>query len=144
MGASSAWVDPKAQSPEPHEGVHGFVTRSQTYQRPAILILLRERESHGYELVQRLGGLGFEVPVTASIYAVLRAMEADGLVTSSWDTSRRGGPPRRVYAATVEGEAFLGEAVPVLNRHRNALGAMLDSYRASTGPVDEASSNASH
>ena len=123
--------DSEGPSADPDAGVTGHLARPSTYQRPAILILLRERESHGYELVHRLADLGFEPPVAASIYAVLRAMEADGLVRSSWDTSRRGGPPRRVYAATKEGEDYLRELAPLLNRYREALGVMLDRYRAS-------------
>lgn len=105
------------------------MARLSNYQRPAILILLREHESHGYELVQRMIGLGLEAPVAAGVYSVLRAMEAEGLVSSSWDTSRSGGPPRRVYAATAAGEVFLREIEPALSRQRAALGAMLDRYR---------------
>ena len=131
MAVRSALSDSDGRHTERDDsGVSGHLARPSTYQRPAILILLRERESHGYELVQRLADLGFEPPVAASIYAVLRAMEADGLVRSSWDTSRRGGPPRRVYAATEQGEEYLHELAPLLNRYREALGVMLDRYHA--------------
>ncbi len=129
-------TDSEAKRAEHDGDATGHFARPYTYQRPAILILLLERESHGYELVQRLAGLGFEPPVAASIYAVLRAMEGEGLVSSSWDTSRRGGPPRRVYAATAEGEEYLRQLTPMLSRYREALGAMLDRYRASTAPLN--------
>jgi PadR family transcriptional regulator PadR len=112
--------------------VVGGVARFSNYHRSAILILLRERDSHGYELVQRMVELGLGPLVAASIYGVLRSMEAEGLVTSSWDTSRRGGPPRRVYAKTPEGEAYLSDMAPVLSQQREALGAMLDRYRATS------------
>jgi DNA-binding PadR family transcriptional regulator len=36
-------------------------------------------------------------------------MEKDGLCSSDWDgrAEERGGPPRRMYAVTEEGEAYL-------------------------------------
>jgi DNA-binding PadR family transcriptional regulator len=73
-----------------------------------ILRLLGERPSHGYELVARLGdetvqpaaGLNTTpAPDAVSVYRALRAMEAEGLVSSTWDVSQVG-PARRVYVPT--------------------------------------------
>ncbi len=71
--------------------------------RPAILRLLEERASHGYELVARLNQAGAAVD-TVSVYRALRAMEADGIVSSTWDVSQRG-PARRVYVPVPAGHA---------------------------------------
>ena len=41
---------------------------------------------------------------TVSVYRALRAMEAEGIVSSTWDVSQRG-PARRVYVPTPAGHA---------------------------------------
>lgn len=96
--------------------------------RPAILLLLTEHESHGYELVSRLGELGFEVSDLGGLYRTLRTMEDEGLVTSSWGTPSRG-PARRVYGITPEGEQQLRESTPGLVSQRRAIGEVLERYR---------------
>ncbi|MDQ6617701.1 MAG: helix-turn-helix transcriptional regulator [Actinomycetota bacterium] len=121
----------------------GLVLRHYTYYRPTILVLLKEHESHGYELVSRMTELGFDQRLASSIYKVLRDMEDEGLIASSWDVSGQGGPPRRVYELTDMGAEFLRDAVPMLVRQRHALDAMLGLYNrledtgATPQPVSE-------
>ena len=69
----------------------------------AIVRLLEERASHGYELVARLNEAGTAAD-TVSVYRALRAMEGEGIVSSTWDVSQRG-PARRVYVPTPAGHA---------------------------------------
>ena len=102
--------------------------RHYTYYRPTILILLKEHESHGYELISRMNELGFDQRLASSLYGVLRDMEDEGLIISSWDLSGSGGPPRRVYSLTADGDRYLQESVPALVRQRDALDATLDLY----------------
>ncbi len=64
----SAPVSATAAGREPDD------VRSRELLRPAILLLLREQESHGYELIGRLTELGAEVPpTTGALYRSLRA-----------------------------------------------------------------------
>lgn len=117
------------QSKSPSEGGAGTEDlRARSLLRPAILLLLKERASHGYELVSRLGELGLDVPDFGGLYRALRAMEDEGLVSSSWGTPARG-PARRVYALTPEGEDQLRESAPALVQQRRAIGGLLDRYR---------------
>lgn len=102
--------------------------RARSLLRPAILLLLKERASHGYELVSRLSDLGLDVPDFGGLYRALRTMEDEGFVTSSWGTPERG-PARRVYALTPEGEDQLRESAPALVQQRRAIGGLLDRYR---------------
>jgi len=102
--------------------------RARSLLRPAILLLLKERESHGYELVSRLSELGFDVPDFGGLYRALRAMEDEGLITSSWGTPERG-PARRVYALTSAGDAHLRQSAPGLVHQRRAIGGLLERYR---------------
>ena len=68
-----------------------------------VLALLRRR-AYGYDLLRVLaeGGLPTE---EGTLYPVLRRLEADGLLVSSWDTS--GNRPRKYYESTDEGQAAL-------------------------------------
>jgi poly-beta-hydroxybutyrate-responsive repressor len=113
----------------PHGGSAGEF-RHYTYFRSAILVLLKEYDSHGYELVDRLAEVGFDSRDSrdsASIYRMLRAMDKEGLTTSSWDVSKVG-PPRRVYAITAEGNRYLRDSKSSLVRQRDALDALLQRY----------------
>lgn len=123
----SAPVSPAAANgPEPEE------VRSRSLLRPAILLLLREQESHGYELMGRLAELGVEVPpTTGGLYRSLRTMADEGLVTSYWSTPERG-PARRVYSITESGEEQLGGSMPALASLLRTVRGMLNRYRSGT------------
>ena len=71
-----------------------------------ILLLLREWSSYGYDLMERMAAFGFAAMNPGSLYRVLRQLEKDGMVSSTWDTSGQG-PARRVYEITEAGEAYL-------------------------------------
>ena len=71
-----------------------------------ILLLLREWSSYGYDLMERMAAFGFAAMNPGSLYRVLRQLEKDGMVSSTWDTSGQG-PARRMYAITEAGEAYL-------------------------------------
>lgn len=71
-----------------------------------ILLLLREWSSYGYDLMERMAAFGFVAMNPGSLYRVLRQLEKDGMVSSTWDTSGQG-PARRMYAITEAGEAYL-------------------------------------
>jgi len=71
-----------------------------------ILLLLREWNSYGYDLMERMAAFGFAAMNPGSLYRVLRQLEKDGMVSSTWDTSGQG-PARRVYEITEAGEAYL-------------------------------------
>ncbi|MGE5541989.1 MAG: helix-turn-helix transcriptional regulator [Bacillota bacterium] len=72
--------------------------------QPCLLLLLYEKPSHGYELLERLNDYGFEysLPDTGAVYRNLRNMEDDGLVSSDWDVDQPG-PARRLYSLTPRG-----------------------------------------
>ncbi len=75
-----------------------------------ILQLLAERELYGYLVVQELKGLGDVAAGEATVYPVLRRLEASGYVGSRW-VHEDSGNPRKYYAITPEGRAFLERAL---------------------------------
>ena len=84
--------------------------RPRKWLTPVALILLKEENSYGYELMERIEEeFGFEEISPGSVYRTLRRMENEGLCSSEWDVrAEEGGPPpRRMYAITDAGEAHL-------------------------------------
>ena len=81
--------------------------RGLRFLEPALLSLLEERETHGYELIAELPPLlGTDRVDVGNVYRALRSLEERGLVTSEW----RGdlpGPAKRSYAITDDGRAAL-------------------------------------
>jgi PadR family transcriptional regulator PadR len=94
---------------------------------PCLLLLLRERPSHGYELADRLRALGFVDGDAAGVYRTLRSMERDGLARSAWRSSAAG-PARRTYHLTPDGLAALETVTGDIRDTRRTLDAFLDRY----------------
>ena len=75
-----------------------------------ILTLLDERESYGYELVERLRALGLTGLATGVVYPVLNRFERDALVDSRLVPSSSG-PARKYYAITPRGRTARAVAI---------------------------------
>jgi len=104
--------------------------RIRRFVEPVLLLLLHKSASHGYNLMDGLNDLGLEdYPADASAaYRTLRDLEAQGMVTSSWDTDSTAGPPRRVYCLTEAGNRYLAEWVADLRATDRILHRFLDAY----------------
>ncbi|MEW6222100.1 MAG: PadR family transcriptional regulator [Candidatus Hadarchaeota archaeon] len=63
-------------------------------------------EMYGYEIIQQLEmkTKGKWVPKAGTVYPILRRLEKLGFVKSTWTTKKTGGPSRRYYKITGEGE----------------------------------------
>lgn len=125
-----------ARSPDDEGGPLGDC-RPYNYYRSAVLVLLSERQGHGYELATRLAEMGFVTQASGTLYSLLRKMERQSLIKSFWDMRRTGGPPRRVYGIASEGRQFLLSSAPILERQHAALGGLLERFAAIHRLVDE-------
>ena len=93
------------------------------------LVLLAERPTHGYELLERLPPLLGENRVdVGNLYRVLRSLEEDGLVSSEWNADLPG-PAKRTYRITAEGGRLLDEWAAALEGARARIDVFLDRYR---------------
>ena len=103
--------------------------RIERFLEPCLLLLLHCNEAHGYELIEGLSPFGFEQnPVDlSSVYRMLRGLEEQGYVTSRWDTEG-GGPARRLYQLTEEGDRYLAWWVDDLQETNRVLNHFLDTY----------------
>ncbi len=95
--------------------------------RPCLLLLLREREAHGYELLELLDVFGFDHSDPGALYRALRRLESEGLVRSSWRSSEFG-PPKRVYGLTDAGLEELDRRAADLAEGERRIDAFLDRY----------------
>ena len=97
--------------------------------RASILLVLREVQAHGYDLPMLLAPLGLGATDRGFVYRILRAMEAEGLVASAWDSSPTG-PSRRTYTVTPAGRQWAATASGTLREADGHMATWLSRYRA--------------
>jgi PadR family transcriptional regulator PadR len=108
---------------EPSSGSPRFI-------EPVLLLLLsRMGDSYGYQLISEAEKLSFSfVPAdSGSVYRVLRRMETEDLVISSWEFGACG-PARRTYRITEQGSSALSGWIGYLRRHRDALSRLISLF----------------
>jgi poly-beta-hydroxybutyrate-responsive repressor len=107
-------------------GVRGRVER---FVEPAVLLVLAEAPGHGYDLKEQVLELagGDRADVT-NLYRVLRQLEIEGIVRSSWDTTG-GGPARRVYRLTKHGRVLLDQWAVALRELSTTVDRFVDRHQ---------------
>jgi poly-beta-hydroxybutyrate-responsive repressor len=101
--------------------------RPRNWLVPVILLTLRQWNSYGYELMERAAAFGFEAINPGTLYRTLRQMEKEGIVESTWETSK-GGPARRMYTITDAGEAYLDFWADALEQYRRNMDTFFRLY----------------
>lgn len=104
----------------------------------AVLAQLRRR-TYGYDLLRRLAELGLPAE-EGTLYPVLRRLEAEGLLASSWDTS--GSRPRKYYESTDTGRAALQALLDAWDRVDRSLRAACAASDDAPGPSPDVSPGA--
>ncbi|NLT35443.1 MAG: PadR family transcriptional regulator [Gaiellales bacterium] len=100
----------------------------------ALLSRLAEGEAHGYSLIDSAASLiGRQACVDpGTVYRILRALEAEGCVTSHWE-SPTSGPGRRVYEIMPAGLDLLRTWCVFLERRAEGLLAVARWGRSALG-----------
>jgi len=81
-----------------------------------VLLVLRDSPGHGYELLEQLQTLmPAERIDMGNLYRILRSLERDGLVDSTWDDTAPG-PAKRIYVITQSGRRVLGQWVEAFTK----------------------------
>jgi poly-beta-hydroxybutyrate-responsive repressor len=103
---------------------------------PVILLLLKKKgRSYGYDLAADLQ----EHAITdaeierGALYRTLRKLEMNRNVRSEWETDQ-GGPARRVYKLTAQGEQHLEEWATVLAHVSKSMARFVKETRKSLRP----------
>lgn len=98
---------------------------------PVVLLLLKKKGcSYGYDLAKDLQGHALtdaEIE-RAALYRTLRQLERNGNVVSEWATDQ-GGPARRLYRLTPDGEQHLAEWAAVLEHVSKAMSRFVRAAR---------------
>jgi PadR family transcriptional regulator len=108
-------------------GQYEVRARVERFAEPAVLLLLRERPAHGYELLEELPKLTGERVDMGNLYRFLRLLEAEGIVHSEWHDDLPG-PSKRTYGLTDEGRALLDEWASGLGDARERIDSFLTRY----------------
>jgi len=110
--------------------------RAPRFIQPFVLLVLKGKESYGYELIEKISEFRFHdsPPDVGAIYRNLRNMEKEGWVKSKWDT-KKGGPAKRIYKITPLGEKILHGWAITLRKRREALDHFLKHYHNHYGKV---------
>jgi PadR family transcriptional regulator, regulatory protein PadR len=110
---------------------------------PIMLLHLRDWNSHGYELMERIMQFGVESVDQGNFYRLLRQLEKDALVTSEWSVAA-GGPAKRIYSITEAGEQYLemwagslGYYQKMLDQFFNLYNPFFSPYRTSSQKSDQ-------
>jgi PadR family transcriptional regulator PadR len=107
----------------------------RNFLRPCLLLLIAEQPSHGYDLLERLGEMGYQGAEPGGLYRTLRLMEQEALIASDWVSSSFG-PRRRTYWLTEDGMDWLHAWAGSMRYTRNVLDGFLSRYEIVTN-VDE-------
>ena len=74
------------------------------------LLRLIEREGriYGFDLIEKLSTAALEVK-EGTLYPLLNRLNADGLLSATWETENLKGHPRKFYSLTPDGRRMLEE-----------------------------------
>jgi len=107
---------------------------------PITLLHLRELNSHGYELMEKITQFGIQSVDQGNFYRILRQLEKDELVTSIWDTTS-GGPAKRIYSITEGGEQYLEVWAGSLGHYQKMLNQFFNLYNPFFNPFAPSAKN---
>ncbi len=107
--------------------VRGFI-------QPRLLLLLAQKEAHGYELMESLRATAGAERLSdpGMLYRALRQLEEQAVVRSAWRTGGAG-PARRVYELTPVGHELLEAWAAEIRKTRAHLDEFLAEYEALVG-----------
>jgi PadR family transcriptional regulator PadR len=98
-----------------------------------LLAVMGEGPAYGYEMTKRLRARGLSIVGEGSIYPLLGRLERDGLVETRRAASN-GGPPRKYYSLSPDGQRALEAGVTEWQTARDAVDGALGLVKVEVGP----------
>ena len=92
-----------------------------------LLVMLKEHNLHGYEIMKALRAKFDVISDPGTIYRALRQLEREGFISSWWDPKDQG-PARRIYTLTEHGHQALSLWSIALEQYRSNLDAFFTLY----------------
>ena len=106
--------------------------RLERFTEPAVLLVLRDNPGHGYELLEAPGAHAGRADRQGNLYRILRSLERDGLVDSTWDDNAPG-PAKRVYVITQSGRRVLAQWVEAFSKIESQIERFRKRYEEQRG-----------
>jgi PadR family transcriptional regulator PadR len=105
----------------------------------AVLASLALEPAHGYDLRKKAEELtgGFVCADPGGIYRLLRRLEQDGFVRSTWSEGEHG-PQRREYELTAEGRELLAQWGEHLRQRERAFRSVIEAIDRAIKPGERA------
>ncbi|MDO4272565.1 MAG: PadR family transcriptional regulator [Eubacteriales bacterium] len=72
-----------------------------------ILLMISSKKYYGYEILQKLDDYPIIAAKESTIYPLLRRLLKEEYLTSSWQETTEGLPPRKYYTITDKGREYL-------------------------------------
>lgn len=88
-----------------------------------ILLMLDKKVYYGYEILQELSKYPIITSTESTVYPLLRRLQKENYLQSTWQESIEGFPPRKYYSLTPDGKNYLDA---MNNEWENLLNAMSD------------------
>ena len=96
---------------------------------PALLLILSEKPSHGYELTEKYTGFGFTGSGSdpGAVYRTLNLLGSDGFIKAKWKTDEPG-PAKKIYSITDKGLKLLSSWVKEIKERKKTFELFLKRY----------------
>jgi DNA-binding PadR family transcriptional regulator len=97
------------------------------YMRIVLLILLRKKPCHGYEMMKDVEERteGFWKPTAGGVYPLLQSLEKAGYIKGKWGTQKR---KRKIYNITQSGRLVLDQALLKHKQIADNMNSLFDEY----------------
>jgi PadR family transcriptional regulator, regulatory protein PadR len=107
--------------------------RLERFIEPAVLLVLRDSPGHGYELLEQLQTLMPSERIDmGNLYRILRSLEREGLVASTWHEDVPG-PAKRIYVITQSGSRVLAQWVGAFEKIEQQIAVFTERYEKGRG-----------
>ncbi len=97
---------------------------------PTLLLLISQKERHGYTLLNDLDQMNMGTIHPSVIYRTLRELEELSWIQSTWEMDQTQGPPRRIYSLTPLGEEALINWQHQLELHQKSIDQLLLMFKS--------------
>lgn len=109
------------------------ITLPKNFLVPFLLLSLKQWNMHGYKLMQVLFDLGFTTIDSSNVYRILRQLEKESYIRSSWEHGNDG-PAKRIYSITEAGEEYLKTCHSSFTQYQQMLQTFFSIYTKSFFP----------
>ncbi len=98
--------------------------------RILILWTIFQKSLYGYLILKTIEGMsrGAQFIKTGTLYTILRRMEKEGLVVSSWERGDKG-PEKRMYKITPLGRNFFKNHLEMIRKRKPMIDKLIKFYK---------------